>query len=287
MTGKPIELDELSAAVNNFCQIYDNCSYVKPGPEMFEVTVEGEKAMVSLKDGMIECPRKPELKEKLVGIILDNREGVTGPKEATKSPGKGIMPSEPRKSGNGAITQPWRDVQVSDLTLDDIKQYICPNATDSEAFTFLKLCQARGLNPFLKEAYLIKYASGGPATVVVGKDAFTRRAEMHPKFDGFRAGVIVQSGDEIVEREGTFLKKGEELLGGWAEGHRKDRKIPLKHTISRSEYDTGKSNWQKMPATMVRKVALVQMLRELFSSEFSGMYDQSEMGIDPGQEVTI
>ena len=35
-----------------------------------------------------------------------------------------------------------------------------------------------------------------------------------------------------------------------------------------------------MPATMIRKVALVQALREAFPSELSGMYDQSEMGVD-------
>lgn len=38
--------------------------------------------------------------------------------------------------------------------------------------------------------------------------------------------------------------------------------------------------WVKMPATMIRKVALVQGLREAFPDKFQGMYDQSEMGTE-------
>jgi len=182
-----------------------------------------------------------------------------------------IIPTSQKKSGNVALVKPGaiRDIQVADLTMEDIKTYICPSATDQETFMFLKLCQARNLNPFLKEAYLIKYGSG-PATIVVGKDAFTRRAEEHPQFDGFRAGIIVCTGKdrELEYREGTFLMKGEELVGAWAEVFRKDRSHPFKSAVSRAEYDTGKSNWQRMPATMLRKVSLVQALREAFASEF-------------------
>lgn len=47
----------------------------------------------------------------------------------------------------------------SDLSVSTIKKYINDKATDEEAYVFLQLCKARGLNPFLKEAYLIKFAS--------------------------------------------------------------------------------------------------------------------------------
>lgn len=176
-----------------------------------------------------------------------------------------------------SIPLSMQDKQVQDLTLEDIKGYICQKATDSEAYMFLKLCQARGLNPFTKEAYLVKY--GQDATMIVGKEAFTRKAEQHPMFDGFRAGIIVDCGDgEIEEREGTFLKPSEKLLGGWAEVFRKDRSRPFKGTVSLQEYNTNQSLWKTKPGTMIRKVALVQVLRECFPSEFSGMYDSSEIG---------
>jgi hypothetical protein len=49
---------------------------------------------------------------------------------------------------------------------------------------------------------------------------------------------------------------------------------PFTVEVSRSEYDTGKGNWQKMPETMIKKVAESQCLRRAF--DISGLYDQSE-----------
>jgi hypothetical protein len=40
------------------------------------------------------------------------------------------------------------------------------------------------------------------------------------------------------------------------------------------------SNWKSMPATMIRKVPLVQSLREAFPDEFGGMYSPEEMPVD-------
>ena len=174
----------------------------------------------------------------------------------------------------------------SDLSVHTIKKYINDKATDEEAYVFLQLCKARGLNPFLKEAYLIKYDHVSAATMVVGKDAFMKRAELNIQFDGIQAGIIVDCGDDTTmkkfdeERKGTVLLDGETLIGGWAKVYRKDHKYPTEITVSMKEFNTGKSSWKKMPATMIRKVALVQALREAFPSELSGMYDQSEMGVE-------
>lgn len=202
------------------------------------------------------------------------------------------VPARTQKPGVGPLVKSGiavRDIQVAELTFDDIRNYICPDANDQETMIFLKLCQARNLNPFLRDVYLIKYDKTKPAQMVVGKDAFTKKAEDHPKFDGYKAGIIVKNPDSLNGldyREGTFLLKGEELLGGWAEVYRTDRKAtPYKMAVSMKEYSTGKSNWDLKPATMIRKVALVQALREAFPSEFSGMYDQDEIGIDPSKEV--
>ena len=165
-----------------------------------------------------------------------------------------------------------------DLTITEIKKYICTSATDSEAYTFLKLCQARKLNPFTGEAYMIKYGSGAAQTVV-GKEAFTRRAEEHRAFDGFQAGIIIENQEGSMEQiEGTFYQESAKLIGGWAKVYRKDRAHPFMASVSLKEYGSGKSLWASKPATMIRKVALVQALREAFPSELGGMYDKAEMG---------
>ena len=162
------------------------------------------------------------------------------------------------------------------LDIDTIKQYINPNVTDQEAFVFLQLCKARGLNPFTGEAYLIKYDKS-PATTVIGKDAFTQRAERNKEFDGFEAGIIVISGKDIIRREGCFLTEEEKLVGGWAKVYRKDRHKPFTTEVQMKEYNKKQAMWLKIPATMIRKVALVQALREAFPSDLGGLYDSSEV----------
>ena len=180
----------------------------------------------------------------------------------------------------------------ADLSVQTIKKYINDKATDEEAYVFLQLCKARGLNPFVGDAYLIKYNHTKPATMVVGKDAFLKRAESHVQYDGFEAGIILESGDDykaVDERDGTFYSKNEKenIVGGWAKVYRKDQTHPVVVKVTYSEYvgisgQTGRPNktWDSKPATMIRKVALVQALREAFPSELSGMYDQSEMGVE-------
>jgi phage recombination protein Bet len=183
-----------------------------------------------------------------------------------------------------AIPISMRDVQVQDLSLKEIKEYICKEATDQEAYMFLMLCKARNLNPFTGEVFLVKYGNQ-KAQTVVGKETFTRRAELNPNFDGFEAGIIIRNEDgELERRPGTFRLKEETLLGGWARVYRKDRALPFVSEVSLDEYigkkGTGEVNqmWSSKAATMVRKVALVQSLREAFPSEFSGLYDAAEFG---------
>ena len=167
------------------------------------------------------------------------------------------------------------------LSLADVKRLFCPKATDQEAVMFIELCKYQGLNPFVRDAYLLKYSADQPASMVVGKDSFTKRAEAHPQFAGMVAGVIVQvDGSEPVYRKGSLVLDGEKLVGGWGEVHRHDRTIPVEIPVTLGEYNTNRSSWQKMPATMIRKVALVQALREAFPNTFAGLYDSAEMGVE-------
>jgi phage recombination protein Bet len=172
------------------------------------------------------------------------------------------------------------------LSIEIIKKYVCPKATDQEAYMFMQLCNLQGLNPFLREAYLIKYGDEA-ATIITGKDTFTKRADKLPQYDGFKAGIIVVDNSKQCQyREGSFLAPGETLLGGWAEVFRKDRAHSFRNEVSLEEYARKKkdgslmSNWKSMPATMIRKVPLVQSLREAFPDEFGGMYSPEEMPID-------
>lgn len=163
------------------------------------------------------------------------------------------------------------------LDIAQVKRLFCPLATDVEAIMFLKTCLYQQLNPFLSEVYLIKYEAGRPAKMVVGKDAFTKRASKRSEFNGYEAGIIVQRGEVILEEVGAAGLPGDKLLGGWANVHRKDWGKPVSIKVSLAEYNAGQASWRQMPATMIRKVALVQALREAFPDTFQGLYDESEM----------
>lgn len=183
------------------------------------------------------------------------------------------------------------DVELSTST---IKQYLVSGngkVTDQEVLMFLNLCKYQKLNPFLREAYLIKFGDQ-PATIVTGKEVFTKRAAKKPEYDGSDAGIIVRKGDEILYRPGTMSTKEETLIGGWAEVYRKDWKRPVRSEVSLDEYQRFKKdgslmpNWKSMPATMIRKVALVQALREAFPEDLGGMYSQEEMPVDDSKLET-
>lgn len=169
-----------------------------------------------------------------------------------------------------------------------VRQYLVNgqgNVSDQEVTMFLMLCKQQKLDPFQKDAYLIKYGDRSPATIVVGKDTFTKRAEGNPDFRGFEAGVIIMGNDgNINEREGSFTLPDEALVGGWARVYKEGRNVPYYASVSFEEYAGRKGDgelnaqWKSKPATMIRKVALVQALREAFPKSFSGLYDQAEMG---------
>ena len=149
--------------------------------------------------------------------------------------------------------------------------------TDQELTMFLSICKFAKLNPFLREVYLIKYGNA-PATMVVGKEVLLKRAMRSPKYEGAQSGVIILSENgELKEREGTFVLDNETLVGGWAKVNVKGYVAPIYTSVSMKEYSTGQSNWKTKPATMIRKVALAQALREAFPEENAALYDASEM----------
>lgn len=159
--------------------------------------------------------------------------------------------------------------------------------TDQEVMMYLTLCRYQHLNPFLKEVYLIKYGSS-PATIVTSKDLFTKRANRNPSYAGKKAGIIVMNTEsgEFTEREGSFfLPEREKLVGGWAKIYIKGHDQPEYASVSFDEYagkkkdGTLNSQWASKPGTMIRKVAIVQALREAFPEDFSNLYSEEELGV--------
>lgn len=189
------------------------------------------------------------------------------------------------------------DGQEIKLTPKIVQEYIVgtdAKITNQEFKLFTELCKVRKLNPFLREAYLIKYTDKQAAQIVVGKDAILKRAVLNPNYDGMECGIIILKEDgSIQERQGTFKLGTEQLVGGWARVYRKDWSHPTYTSVSFSEVAQKKSdgslnsNWNTKGATMVEKVAKVRALRETFVEDLGGMYEAEEMQQEIPQQEPI
>lgn len=185
--------------------------------------------------------------------------------------------------------------QTIRLTPGMIKKYLvsgdADRVTDQEVVMFMQMCANAGLDPWQREAYCIKYGNSA-ATMVVGKDAYQKRADADQNFDGQEAGIVVIDADGILQhRDGCLVLDGETLVGGWAKVWRKDRAHAHTAECSFVEYQGKKKNgevtsmWQTKPATMIRKVALVQALREAFPARLGGLYIAEEKGLEEPVEA--
>ena len=204
---------------------------------------------------------------------------------------------------NNIAKTPQKDMTVTEYKVGEesirlspaiVRKYLVNgsgNVTDQEIMMFIGLCKYQHLNPFLREAYLIKYGNQ-PATIVTGKEAITKRAMRNQRFSGQQAGVVIYHEDtgSLEYRDGSLVIPGEQLVGGWAKVYVKGFDVPIEAAVSFEEYVGRKndgsinSQWAKKPATMIRKVALMQALREAFPEELGSMYASEEMGLDFDEE---
>lgn len=173
------------------------------------------------------------------------------------------------------------DTEVK-LTPSIVQEYILGSnsgkITLPEFKFFCEMAKSRGLNPFTREIFAIKYGNS-PATIVVSKQAILKRATMHPKFNGLLSGIFVKTSDgKIEKRDGGILLDDEILVGSWCEVFRKDWDKPMYCSCSMNEIKQEKNQlWQKMPVTMAIKTATVRACRDAFPEDLGGLYEQDEI----------
>ena len=199
-----------------------------------------------------------------------------------------LIPQEQQKARNPLVEYEVHGEKVK-LSAQTVVNYLVSGngkVNEQEVMMFIQLCKYRHLNPFIREAYLVKY-NNSPATMIVGKDVFLRRAKSNPSFRGMQAGIYVLSKDgKLSQREGVFyIKDMERLVGGWCKVFVEGWETPFLHSVPLDEYIGRKSNgeansnWATRPATMIRKVAIVQALRDVFPETNAQLYSAEEMGV--------
>jgi len=161
------------------------------------------------------------------------------------------------------------------------------NVTDQEIVLFMNLCRYQQLNPFLRDAYLIKYGDNYDATMVVSKDVFNKRAAKAEDYDGMESGIYVtDKDDKLIKRTGALVLPDEKVAGGWAKLFRKNWGVPVEIAVSYTEYvglkKDGEVNkqWKSKPATMICKVAKKQAWNEAYPDLMQGLTTAEEMQVD-------
>lgn len=157
-----------------------------------------------------------------------------------------------------------------------IKKYLvsgdADRVSDQEVQMFLKLCEYQKLNPFIREAYLIKYGNS-PAQMVTGKETFLKRAVADPLYSGHETGI---------SNDGR---------SAWAKVYKKGYTVPITVEVDWDEYVGRKSDgsitnmWKTKGKTMLKKVALMQALREAFPLPLGGLYSQEEINTVDGEKL--
>jgi phage recombination protein Bet len=163
-----------------------------------------------------------------------------------------------------AKTEKEQSISVEDIDL--IKKTVAAGASESEFRLFMYIAQRYTLDPLVKQIWLIKYGNS-PAAIFTSRDGFLSIAHRSGQFDGMETTAVRNDKGQVI---GAICKV-------W----RRDMSHPFSVEVSRQEYDTSKGNWQKMPETMIKKVAESQCLRRAF--DISGLYDPSEY--DPSESA--
>lgn len=171
-----------------------------------------------------------------------------------------------------------------ELDLAFVKKYLVRGrselTTDQELVFFMNTCKMQGLNPLVSgEVYLIKYNKDEPAQMVVGKDAYLRRAFSNPDYLFKNDGITVQRGEAIIQKEGCCLYPSEVLIGGWCRVTflRGGKERSAFKEVALTEYNKNMANWKSKPATMINKVAVSQCVRDAFPKDYEGVYSEEEM----------
>lgn len=220
------------------------------------------------------------------------------------TPTNGTTPSALALAPQRTSIQAWQALDWTQERIDLARKQVAPpTATEGEFKFFLEWCQQTGLNPFVKQAFLIERwdaNSGSKRHEPMAAEAgFAARADALPDFRGMKSGVVylgdtfgIDEASQTIVHEwdlATRAKNGNKVIGAWAHAKREGRDIEISWVTVESRIQLKKDGtpnvfWKKDPAGQVRKCARADQYRRAYPNIFAGWYDPAE-NIDEEREV--
>ncbi|MDB5069564.1 MAG: hypothetical protein JWM87_675 [Candidatus Eremiobacteraeota bacterium] len=157
-------------------------------------------------------------------------------------------------------------------TLEFIRQEIAQGAPDPQLEYFLRLCQARGLDPTAREIYYIRRNTrDGPKwTAQIGIDGYRSMAERTGLYDGQDAASYTFGEDGKLESATVVVyRKGSQ------------RGVPgtafFNEYVQRDRDGSVTDMWKRMPKNQLAKCAEALALRKAFPRNLGGIHTREEM----------
>lgn len=162
---------------------------------------------------------------------------------------------------------------------------------EGDCIKFLMKCKAKGLNPWEDDAFLIGFDMPDGSTKfdqIIAHQAFLKRAELSPEFDGFESGVTVEVEDgEYQDLQGDFHNPKHKLVGGWCRVHFKTRKTPMYKRLDLTKFFKNTKIWRENSEGMVVKCSECDCLRASFPTLLGGLYIKEEMANSIDVDTTV
>jgi len=160
-------------------------------------------------------------------------------------------------------------VDFSPETIDLIKRTIAVDATNDELKMFLYQAKRTGLDPLARQIFFIKRKD--KVNIQTSIDGLRIVAERHGDYAGQDEPEFIEGG------EGKPPKVAKVRVYKW---HGTERYLVATGVAHWSEYKPAAGQdfmWNKMPHTMLAKVAEALALRKAFPQDLSGIYSDDEM----------
>ncbi len=155
-------------------------------------------------------------------------------------------------------------------TSEEIRSFICPEATNADIFNFLASCKAMNLNPFKKEVYLVKMQANKPAAIIVDYKVYLARAYGDPNYRGFRCEENYQ---------------GQKCTGATCTIYFRDGRPPFEWTCLMDEFNKKQALWLIQPVFQIKKTAIKQAHYLAIPKAYEGLPDLEEVEVVEPTEI--